>query len=303
MDTSVDSEMRSRGNDSDEFVELERYRKLVRTHIDMVSVTKHNLCYFDWPNRFRIICVKFQRRYRTALFWAEKVVVLSQYDPVDIYWQAQCMFLLREYHRAAHIIKQHGYEKTHMLCHYLAAESHFEAKEYQEAMDLLNTLDLDDVNSTLFGSDETAFGVMFTGLSDTSSPTKSEAMSSICLLRGKVLEAMDNRTLAMDCYVQALHLSVYCTEALDALVQHEMLLVSEEKELISHLPVDQQCSEAEGKVLQKLYKSKLKKYYESNVLVSTLFLSDFLEEIKSTPLSFTSRCPATVLRRLVAIWT
>lgn len=35
---------------------------------------------------------------------------------------------------------------------------------------------------------------------------------------------MDNRGLAMDYYVQALHKSIYCFEALDALVQHEMLM-------------------------------------------------------------------------------
>lgn len=38
---------------------------------------------------------------------------------------------------------------------------------------------------------------------------------------------MDNRGLAMDYYVQALHKSVYCYEALEALVQHEMLMAWE----------------------------------------------------------------------------
>lgn len=49
-------------------------------------------------------------------------------------------------------------------------------------------------------------------------------MASISYLKGKIYEAMDNRGLAMDYYVQALHKSVYCFEALDALVQHEMLM-------------------------------------------------------------------------------
>lgn len=204
------------------------------------------------------------------------MTVLSQYDPVDIYWQAQCMFMLAEYHRAAHVIEQHGYEKTHLLCHYLAAESHFEAKDYQESMDLLNTFDLDFLNSTEFGNDESAYGTMFAGLSDSSRPTKSEAMASICFLRGKVLEAQDNRILAIDCYVQALHWSVYCTEALDALVQHEMLLMTEEEVLISHLPVDQQCTDAEAKILLKLYKSKLKKYYETSAAVSVTTINRLL---------------------------
>lgn len=52
-------------------------------------------------------------------------------------------------------------------------------------------------------------------------------MASISFLKGKIYEAMDNRGLAMDYYVQALHKSVYCYEALEALVQHEMLMAWE----------------------------------------------------------------------------
>lgn len=198
------------------------------------------------------------------------MVVLSKFEPNDVYWQAQCMFLLREYHRAAHIIKLRGLEKSHILCHYLAVESHFEAKEYQEAIDLLNSIDIEFLTNSVFnsgGSDDIPAS-MLAGLDgEGNEPTKSEVLASICLLKGKILEAMDNRTLAMDCYVQALHFSVYCTEALDALVQHEMLLASEEKELLAHLPLEQQCSEADSKILNKLYKSKMKKYYESTIMV------------------------------------
>jgi anaphase-promoting complex subunit 6 len=60
-------------------------------------------------------------------------------------------------------------------------------------------------------------------------------------LKGKIFEAMDNRSLAMDCYVQALQKSVYCTEALDALVDHEMLMAweglkAQEKFVTRHNP-------------------------------------------------------------------
>lgn len=52
-------------------------------------------------------------------------------------------------------------------------------------------------------------------------------MASISFMKGKIYEALDNRGLAMDYYVQALHKSVYCFEALEALVQHEMLMAWE----------------------------------------------------------------------------
>lgn len=193
---------------------------------------------------------------------------------MDIYWQAQCMFLLREYYRAAHIITLRGLEKTNILCHYLVVESLFEAKEYQEAIELLNSIDFENLTNSLYSCIDGFLNdipsTMFSGIeSDPNGPTRSEILSSICLLKGKIFEAMDNRTLAMDCYVEALHLSVYCTEALDALVQHEMLLASEEKELITHLPVEAQCMDSDVKVIKKLYENKLKKYYESTLPVST----------------------------------
>ncbi|XP_055632512.1 cell division cycle protein 16 homolog [Toxorhynchites rutilus septentrionalis] len=217
-------------------VDVDAYRRIVKSFMDM-------------------------RRYQTALFWAEKVTVLSNNDPRDVYWLAQCMFLLREFHRAAYVIRNRGLDKRNLLCHYLAAECLTEAKEYQEALDTLNSVDCELL----------ANSVATSGRDDSSTaeepvfeePNKNDVLASIYFLKGKILEAMDNRILAMDCYVQALHKSVYCSEALDALVQHEMLMAWEEKELMQHIPMEQQCSDAEKKILKRLYESKLKKYYES----------------------------------------
>lgn len=217
-------------------IDIDGYRRLMKSFMDM-------------------------RRYQTALFWAEKVTVLSNYDSRDVYWQAQCMFLLREYHRAAYIIRSRGLDKRNLLCHYLAAECLSEAKEYQEALDILNSVDCEVLANNLATGRKDESTVGEDPVFD--EPNKSDVLASIYFLKGKILEAMDNRILAMDCYVQALHRSVYCSEALDALVQHEMLMAWEEKELMQHIPMDQQCSEAERKILKRLYESKLKKYYES----------------------------------------
>lgn len=46
-------------------------------------------------------------------------------------------------------------------------------------------------------------------------------------MKGKVLEAMDNRGLASECYKQALQCDVHCFEAFDALIQHHMLTATE----------------------------------------------------------------------------
>lgn len=212
------------------------------------------------------------------MFWAEKAVVLSDYQAKDIYWWAQCMFLLREYHRAVHIIKLYGLEKTNIFCHHLIVECLYEAKEYTEAIDLMNSIDLEYLSNSILNidntnvNDDTALQILATVDIDDIGPTKSEVISAIYFLKGKILESMENRNMAMNCYIEALHLDVYCTEALDALVQHEMLLASEEQELITHLPFDSQCTENERQIVEKLYKSKLKKYHESTLSVSYFVL-------------------------------
>lgn len=215
-----------------------------------------------------------QRRYNTALYWAEKVVTLGDNDAKDVYWLAQCMFLLREYHRAAHIIRSRGLEHTNLSCLHLAADSLFAAKDCAQAIQLLNTVDSEctaqlSASLTTTTLDATTDGTEQGCVDDgTVSGSRADLLASIWLLKGRVLDAMDNRALAMDAYVQALQHSVYCTEALDALVQHEMLVAWEENELLRNLPFAQQCSEAEAKVVQLLYRSKLKKYYDDNCPVS-----------------------------------
>lgn len=54
-----------------------------------------------------------------------------------------------------------------------------------------------------------------------------QLQSSLYLLRGKVHEAMDNRSPAIEDYKTALKLDVYCNEAFELLVRHEMLTPDE----------------------------------------------------------------------------
>lgn len=196
--------------------------------------------------------------YNSALFWADKVVALSEGNPKDIYWLAQCMYLLKQYHRAAHLLKTRNLDKTYILCNVLTVRCLLEANEVNEALKVVNSIDMDvflqntntstPCNSTI----ETAL------LDDT---PKHLLQSSVLLIKGKVLEAMDNRGLASDCYKQALICDVHCYEAFEALIQHNMLTAYEEEALLDSLPLNQQCTTEEAEVLILLYKSKLKKYH------------------------------------------
>ncbi|XP_011211698.1 cell division cycle protein 16 homolog [Bactrocera dorsalis] len=256
-----DSEMRNdspEGHADDGVIDVAHYRKLVKMFIDM-------------------------RRYQTALFWAEKVCVLSQNDPKDIYCQAHCMFLLKEYHRAAHLIRRFQLEKSHISSYNLLLESLYEAKELNEAVSVINNIDIEFLASSLISQPLDSAAVDCHSTLNAEEANKNEIMASISYMKGKIYEALDNRGLAMDYYVQALHKSVYCFEALEALVQHEMLMAWEEKELMQHLPLAQHSSETDAKFIKKLYESKLKKYYESiDPATGDQTIKDLSEKIKKT---------------------
>uniref|UniRef100_A0AAR2IYI4 Cell division cycle 16 homolog (S. cerevisiae) n=1 Tax=Pygocentrus nattereri TaxID=42514 RepID=A0AAR2IYI4_PYGNA len=91
--------------------------------------------------------------------------------------------------------------------------------------------------------------------------------SSICLLRGKIYDAMDNRPLATSSYKEALKLDVYCFEAFDLLTSHHMLTAQEERDFLDSLPLGQQCTEEEEELLHFLYENKLKKYNKPSEMV------------------------------------
>uniref|UniRef100_A0A2I3GJY0 Cell division cycle 16 n=1 Tax=Nomascus leucogenys TaxID=61853 RepID=A0A2I3GJY0_NOMLE len=186
-----------------------------------------------------------------ALFWADKVASLSHEEPQDIYWLAQCLYLTAQYHRAAHALRSRKLDKVSDGMNFKYA-----AKEHQQALDIL---DMEEpINKRLFEKylkDESGF-------KDPSSDwemSQSSIKSSICLLRGKIYDALDNRTLATYSYKEALKLDVYCFEAFDLLTSHHMLTAQEEKELLESLPLSKLCNE-EQELLRFLFENKLKKY-------------------------------------------
>lgn len=101
------------------------------------------------------------RRYKSALFWAEKTAVLSNNYPKDVYQLAQCMFMLKEYNRAAHVIRSSGLEKTNLLCLALLVECLYDSKEYEEALTLLTSIEIEDLNTSLHSETETEIPVPF----------------------------------------------------------------------------------------------------------------------------------------------
>lgn len=93
-------------------IDLENCRKLVKSYIDLVSILKSPRL----PSRsLKTRVFTSQHLYSAALFWADKVVSLSNEDPKDVCTLAQCMYLMKQYHRAAHLIKRYGLEKVILI--------------------------------------------------------------------------------------------------------------------------------------------------------------------------------------------
>ncbi|KAG7262509.1 hypothetical protein CRUP_006398, partial [Coryphaenoides rupestris] len=226
---------------------LDRLRKRVRQYID-------------------------QQQYQSALFWADKIASLSNEDPHDIYWLAQCLYLTSQYHRASHALRSRKLDKARITlntinsrhlygaCQYLAARCHYSAKEFQQALDILDMVEpaskklLDRSGKEDKGAAESPKDW---GMSPAS------ICSSISLLRGKIYDAMDNRPLATSSYKEALKLDVYCFEAFDLLTSHHMLTAQEEADFLDSLPLREQCTEEEEELLHFLFEMKLKKLQQS----------------------------------------
>ncbi|XP_020712123.2 cell division cycle protein 16 homolog isoform X2 [Athalia rosae] len=211
-------------------IDLESYRKLVKSYLDL-------------------------HLYSAALFWADKVVSLGNENPKDICALAQCMFLMKQYHRAAHFIRSRGLEKTDIMCHYLAVRSLLEAKEYNEALQVIGKMEM--CTNTSHSS------ISFKGQTELVEVAPRNVRSSILYCAGRVYEAIDKGAVASDCYRQALQYDVHSYQAFEALVQNQMLSAAEERELLESLPIAEQCSASEAKLLRLLYESKLKKYQSS----------------------------------------
>ncbi|XP_012220370.1 cell division cycle protein 16 homolog [Linepithema humile] len=220
-------------------IDLENCRKLVKSYIDL-------------------------HLYSAALFWADKVVSLSNEDPKDVCTLAQCMYLMKQYHRAVHLIKRYGLEKTNVMCHYLTVRCLLEAKEYNDALQVINESEI--------CTNITQAGITFADRTDIFQDAPKNVQSSILYVKGRVYEAMDNRAVATECYKQALQCDVYSYEAFEALVQNQMLSASEERELLESLPYEQ-CTKGEAELLRLLYDSKLKKYQEPNTKQSLITCS------------------------------
>jgi anaphase-promoting complex subunit 6 len=190
--------------------------------------------------------------YKTALFWAEKAMSLSNNELQDVYWFAQALFYTKQYQRAVHALTSRGLHESNLACRYLVGKCYAECKKWQEALDVLD-LEQKCLKSNL--SSELGAG-----------SKKLEA--AVHMLKGLVYDKMDNGPMACDCYKEALRNDVHCYEAFDQLTSHYMLTPKEGFEFLNSLPFEEQCLSEEIPLLKYLYEIKLQDSKKSVKLLS-----------------------------------
>ncbi|KAL6071028.1 anaphase-promoting complex subunit Cut9 [Balamuthia mandrillaris] len=204
----------------------------------------------------------------TALFFGDKLVTLTNGSAEAVYLLATAYYRTEQYRRALHLLMEKealvdkdNPSNSDPRCLLLAAQCLVGCKEWEQGLELLG-----DENVT-FKRTPTS-GPLF----DRDHFTDVEAR--LCLLRGEILEALENRTKAAYWYQQALKLDIFCYEAFERLIENHMLTSAEEKELMDSLTTPEDAD-----YLKALYLCKLKKYDKQQQLEETTesyaLLNDF----------------------------
>ena len=236
----------------------------------------------------------------SALFWSGQAMHLSGGAPDDTMRLAECLIVEKQYHRASHLLKKQNLESTKIRGCYLAAKAAYESNELEEAVSIMERAhdliegerqnlpehvnnftngthtDRKDKtsplttsttpytkqrsakkqNSTLLAADTTA--LVHEG--DAKECIR-QTLGAIFLLRGRIMESLDNRPLAAEAFQEAVRTDVFCHEAFEALIKHQILTAEEERRLLDSMPFDEQCEGDEEKALIRfLHQMKLKKY-------------------------------------------
>ncbi|RDD37002.1 Cell division cycle protein 16-like protein [Trichoplax sp. H2] len=183
--------------------------------------------------------------YSTALFWANKCLCLSKGQIRDYYWLLHIHAMNGHHRRAIQIIQNKNLTEAHLIFVYFMAKCYAERKEWLEALRIIEKM---NEGGNCEPSDEDITGV----------PT-TKVRSCLYLLCGKIYEAVNNISMAKACYKQALEFDLYCSEAMDLLINQHMLSVDEEVQLLDSLSNCQQYSDAERQFILQMYRRKTAK--------------------------------------------
>ena len=186
----------------------------------------------------------------SAVFWAEKALILSGGDLENVGLYAQSLYANQEYRRAIHFLENTPHLSSCSGLRYLAGRCFAACKSWEEVISVLKT-SFDENEDSGKGDDVILehFG---------------NVTAASCVLLGRAYEALGNVQEAVNSYKEALMEDVFCEEALECLYNMHAMTATDEQSLISSLPFKKQCSVEEEKMLRYLYQSKFRYKKDSN---------------------------------------
>lgn len=207
--------------------------------------------------------------YETALFWADKLMSLSNEALLDVVLFVRCLLELKQHHRALAFMKPRQLQNRSGTLKYLMAKCLSECQQFDEAISVIEapvTLEAElEESGSGFISDDSPVGPSHESVTN----------GAMLLLLGRNNEMSDNRQQAANSFMEAIRTDLFCYPALKALVSNCLLTSEEESELLDSLPWKEQCgSNEEFQLVQFLYKSSLNKYSRPEVFTVPPALAD-----------------------------
>ncbi|CAH8496443.1 unnamed protein product [Schistosoma turkestanicum] len=238
------------------------------------------MCLSDVLRKHVLSSMELQQ-YVTACYWADKLVCLEKYRAEDVLLYAKALYYSRQYHRAVSLIQNCKELKHSLVCRYFVAQCYYACSEYTKALELLEQSDCiptdftSNITSLVAGSlsKQLSISTDFQNSDNEDSVRQSNVVSdnlingftteqlhsSIALLKGKLYELMENRSLAMQFYKEALLLDITCYEAFEKLVHFQSISSEEESALLTELNFTDHLNPLMSKLTEFLYKDKLSK--------------------------------------------
>ncbi|KAI7855427.1 ApcC hetero-tetramer Cut9-Hcn1 [Circinella umbellata] len=183
---------------------------------------------------------------KTATFFAEKLTALSD-DTNDVYFLAQAYYQSQEYERALDLLNKKKTLNKSVQCRYLAGLCAIGLENWHDALDYLGPDNpFADKNAHLLMYDDSRRG-------------NRVLESMMCYARGNAYLQLKEIDKAKSCFKEALKVDVKCYDALDALIEYNMLDERSEWEFIMTLPYDEHCG-SDSDLFRSLYMLQLKRY-------------------------------------------
>jgi len=162
--------------------------------------------------------------YEGAIFYANKLALMSGFNPKDVFLLANALFVDNQYHRCLHLLEsRRELIDLDMRFRLLAARCLIEAKSWEECVAILEGHEAGNASELPFKS------AAETAIND----NKLNVMSCVCSLLGQAYENLENFEKAVVWYKEAVLCDPFNSEAFTRLVHGNKLTEFEEGEFLN----------------------------------------------------------------------